>query len=264
MYQNFSSLLCSPVQVLVSTTVVTGPQASPAEKLLHLWLLVPVWHSRKTPHLNLNITIILEFSSGFSLCSFPTTCTVFDNSYLSFFLYRKLNCVVSKFRFKWPLQLRAPSPPAPRVINIDGPHDLMVGRRMVLQLPIMGALTNDSHDPSESWLELILYHKLQTSSKNVTKMSFSAQCRGSLDRNIGNQNFRPYLLRREFTWLTDCSGLSKFFTGDDIPTHMIQRWRMQLFRYDFTIEHRPGRMLFKYDLLSHCNVSTQEWREEEK
>jgi len=74
------------------------------------------------------------------------------------------------------------------------------------------------------------------------------------------EKFRPYLFGREFTWLTDCSGLRKFFVGDDIPTHMIQRWRMQLLRYDFTIVHRPGRMMFECDLLSRYNMTTEEWR----
>jgi hypothetical protein len=77
------------------------------------------------------------------------------------------------------------------------------------------------------------------------------------------EKFRPYLFGKEFTWLTDCSGLRKFFEGDDIPTHMIQRWRMQLLRYDFTIVHRPGRMMFECDLLSRYNQETQAWREAE-
>lgn len=76
------------------------------------------------------------------------------------------------------------------------------------------------------------------------------------------EKFRPYLFGREFTWLTDCAGLRKFFEGDDIPTHMIQRWRMQLLRYDFTIHHRPGRMMFECDLLSRYNQDTDEWRRE--
>ena len=76
------------------------------------------------------------------------------------------------------------------------------------------------------------------------------------------EKFRPYLFGREFTWLTDCSGLKKFFEGEDIPTHMLQRWRMQLLRYDFTIVHRPGRMMFECDLLSRYNQDTQAWREE--
>ena len=75
------------------------------------------------------------------------------------------------------------------------------------------------------------------------------------------EKFRPFLFGREFTWLTDCSGLRKFFEGDDIPTHMIQRWRMQLLRYDFTIVHRPGRMMFECDLLSRYNQETAKWRE---
>ena len=78
------------------------------------------------------------------------------------------------------------------------------------------------------------------------------------------EKFRPWLFGREFTWLTDCSGLKKFFLGEDIPTHMIQRWRMQLLRYDFTIVHRPGRMMFECDLLSRYNTWTQKWRDDEQ
>ena len=77
------------------------------------------------------------------------------------------------------------------------------------------------------------------------------------------EKFRPYLFGKEFTWLTDCSGLRKFFEGDDVPTHMIQRWRMQLLRYEFTIAHRPGRMMFECDMLSRYNRETEEWREED-
>ena len=76
------------------------------------------------------------------------------------------------------------------------------------------------------------------------------------------EKFRPYLFGREFTWLTDCSGLRKFFEGDEVPTHMVQRWRMQLLRYDFTIVHRPGRMMFECDMLSRYNMETEAWRDE--
>jgi hypothetical protein len=75
------------------------------------------------------------------------------------------------------------------------------------------------------------------------------------------EKFRHYLFGREFTWLTDCSGVKKFFEGNDVPTHMIQRWRMQLLRYDFTIVHRPGRMMFECDMLSRYNQATEAWRE---
>ena len=38
------------------------------------------------------------------------------------------------------------------------------------------------------------------------------------------EKWRRFLFGKEFTWITDCSGIKKFFEGDDIPTHMIQRW----------------------------------------
>ena len=41
--------------------------------------------------------------------------------------------------------------------------------------------------------------------------------------------FKRYLLSREFTWITDCSGLTKFFETDYVATHTIQHWKLKLF-----------------------------------
>jgi hypothetical protein len=72
--------------------------------------------------------------------------------------------------------------------------------------------------------------------------------------------FKRYLLGREFTWITDCSGLTKFFETDYEATHTIQRWKLELLRFDFTIVHRPGKMLTDCDMLSRYNTWTSEWR----
>ena len=73
--------------------------------------------------------------------------------------------------------------------------------------------------------------------------------------------WRKYLLGREFTWLADCSGLRRFFEGlNDLPTHMIQRWRAELLLFMFTIEHRPADMLTECNMLSRYNTATAEWR----
>ena len=74
------------------------------------------------------------------------------------------------------------------------------------------------------------------------------------------RKFRPYLIGREFTWITDCSGLVKFFEGDDDFTHTTQRWRLELLAFNFTIVHRPGRMLFECDLLSRYESRVSAWR----
>jgi hypothetical protein len=63
--------------------------------------------------------------------------------------------------------------------------------------------------------------------------------------------------------MTDCSGLVKFFETDYEATHTTQRWKLELFRFDFTVAHRPGRMLTDCDMLSRHNTWTNEWRKEE-
>jgi hypothetical protein len=72
--------------------------------------------------------------------------------------------------------------------------------------------------------------------------------------------FKRHLLGRKFTWITDCSGLTKFFETDYEATHTIQRWKLDPLRFDFTMVHRPGRMLTDCDMLSRYNTWTSEWR----
>ena len=72
--------------------------------------------------------------------------------------------------------------------------------------------------------------------------------------------FHRYLLGREFTWITDCSGLKQFFETEYEATHTLQRWKLELLRFDFTIVHRPGKMLTECDMLSRYNTWTDNWR----
>ena len=76
--------------------------------------------------------------------------------------------------------------------------------------------------------------------------------------------FKRCLLGREFTWITDCSGLIKFFETDYEATHTTQRWKLELLRFDFATVHRPGRMLTDCDMLSRCNTWTSEWRTQQE
>jgi hypothetical protein len=71
---------------------------------------------------------------------------------------------------------------------------------------------------------------------------------------------RRQLMGREFTWITGCSGVKNFFETDYEATHMQQRWKLELPRFDFMIVHRPGRMLTEYDMLSRYNTWTSAWR----
>jgi hypothetical protein len=72
--------------------------------------------------------------------------------------------------------------------------------------------------------------------------------------------FKHHFIGREFTWITDCSGLLKFFKTDYEATHTMQRWKLELLRFDFTIVHRPAQMLTECDMLSQYNTWTEAWR----
>ncbi len=76
--------------------------------------------------------------------------------------------------------------------------------------------------------------------------------------------FKRFLIGQEFTWITDCSGLTKFFDTEYEATHTMQRWKLELLRFDFTIVHRPARMLTECDMLSRYNTCTNKWRDEEQ
>jgi hypothetical protein len=76
--------------------------------------------------------------------------------------------------------------------------------------------------------------------------------------------WKRFLWYSEFTWITDCSCLEQFFDMDIMPTHMLQRWRTDLLRFNFTIVHRPERMLCECDLLSRYNLWTNKWRSEQE
>ena len=74
------------------------------------------------------------------------------------------------------------------------------------------------------------------------------------------EKFKHWLLgREECTWITDCSGILKFFEAHK-ATHTMQRWKMEMLRFNITIIHRPGKMLAECNLLSRYNMWTDEWR----
>jgi hypothetical protein len=62
--------------------------------------------------------------------------------------------------------------------------------------------------------------------------------------------FKHHLIGREFTWIMDCSGLLKFFKTEYEATHTMQRWKLELLWFDFTIVHRPARKLTECNMLS--------------
>jgi len=76
----------------------------------------------------------------------------------------------------------------------------------------------------------------------------------------GMLKFRPYLWYRTFVWLTDCSGILKFDDMDFLPKHQMQRWIMDVLRFDFVLAHRPERMMFECNLLTRYNLFADEHR----
>ena len=69
----------------------------------------------------------------------------------------------------------------------------------------------------------------------------------------GFQKGKMYLLGRQFTWMTDCRGVKWFFESEYDFAHVFNRWKQILFRFHFTIVHRPERMMTEVDLLSRYN-----------
>jgi hypothetical protein len=78
------------------------------------------------------------------------------------------------------------------------------------------------------------------------------------------EKFRFYLFGKEFTWICDCSGLINFFETNELPTHQAQRWKLFMLRSDFTIVHRPDRMMRDVDMLSRYNNWVKEMGDTDK
>jgi hypothetical protein len=76
-------------------------------------------------------------------------------------------------------------------------------------------------------------------------------------RDWAMKKFRRFLFGKPFTWISDCSSLRQFFETKDLPTHVHQRWKYNMLRYQFTIVHCPARMLTDCDMLSRYNVNPE-------
>jgi hypothetical protein len=77
------------------------------------------------------------------------------------------------------------------------------------------------------------------------------------------EKFRVYLWNKEFTWITDCSGITKFYDMELMPTHQVQRWKVDMLRYNSKTVHRPERMLCECNLLTQYNLYADELRQSE-
>jgi hypothetical protein len=78
------------------------------------------------------------------------------------------------------------------------------------------------------------------------------------------QKLAPYLWHKPFVWITDCSGIIKFYEMDLMPNHQVQRWKLDMMRFDWTAVHRPERMLYECNLLSRYNTWASALRKRDK
>jgi hypothetical protein len=76
-----------------------------------------------------------------------------------------------------------------------------------------------------------------------------------------NKN-RMFLSWKEFTWISDCSGLRQFFESDEHWDRYIKQWRAELLQYHFTIYHGNAKWIVECDFLSRYNMGWDKRREE--
>jgi hypothetical protein len=67
------------------------------------------------------------------------------------------------------------------------------------------------------------------------------------------KHFRPYLLSRTFTIVTDHKPLTWMFNVKD-PSSRLLRWRLLLEKYDYTVEYKAGKRNVNADALSRNPV----------
>ena len=78
--------------------------------------------------------------------------------------------------------------------------------------------------------------------------------------DFATTKFRYFLWGKAFTWITDCSSLKAFFDQRDMPNHQLERVRMRMLCYQFTIVHRTSNMVKEVDLLTRYNRFATQFR----
>ena len=75
------------------------------------------------------------------------------------------------------------------------------------------------------------------------------------------QKFRTFLWGKPFTWIADCISLKAFFEQRDMPSHQMERLRMRMLCFQFTVVHRNASMVKEVDLLTRYNKFAQTYRD---
>ena len=108
----------------------------------------------------------------------------------------------------------------------------------------LAQLAGDGSDKND--LNIIAYY-----SKRFTKgqSHYSATMKECCGVVLTLHHWRPYFWGRHFTCVTDHSALTYLFHMQD-TSNMLTRWAIALQGYDFTVEHKPGKLHVIPDTLS--------------
>lgn len=91
---------------------------------------------------------------------------------------------------------------------------------------------------------------------SATQRKYQTTERECLAVIVGIEKFRPYIEGTHFTVMTDHASLQWLQNLKD-PSGRLGRWALRLQPYDFTLVHRPGRLMAVADALSRAVESVE-------
>ena len=131
------------------------------------------------------------------------------------------------------------------------------------------AETKVSADASSYWLGAVLLQRCESVSKAVayasralseTEGQYTQIEKEALVVTWACERFTTYLLERFFSVETDHKPLVPLLSRkhlDDLPPRIL-RYRLRLARYDYSIAHAPGKLLYTADALSRAPCAGRE------
>ena len=84
---------------------------------------------------------------------------------------------------------------------------------------------------------------------NMSQRHYSATMKECYAVVLAIQHWRPYLWGRHFTCVTDHAALRYLYTMQD-TSNMLTRWAIALQSFDFSVQHKPGKLHVVPDTLS--------------
>lgn len=92
---------------------------------------------------------------------------------------------------------------------------------------------------------------------NKSQQHYSATMKECYAVVLAIQHWRPYLWGRHFTCVTDHAALRYLYTMQD-TANMLTRWAIALQSFDFSVQHKPGKLHVVPDTLSRLFVFENE------